>query len=305
MPCTPDGYVIGDVILFYLAENRFNLVGRAPALNWVEFHARDRRLRRERRPRRAHRAARRRSPQELSLPAPGPERDEGAREGARPRAAGPQVLQHAHRDIAGKDVIALRHGMAGQPGYELFGPWEDYDAVHDALVEAGKEYGLTLVGGRAYFVEHAGIGLDPVAAAGGLHRRSDEGLPRVAARCGLRGQGLDRRQLRLDDIEDYYLTPWDLGYGHIVKFDHDFVGREALESDGRRPAPHEGHARARQRGRDAGHRLDAQPGRRPRQVHRVPQRGLLDAPVRRGQGRRQERSASRPGSATAPTRARC
>ena len=35
VPCTPDGYVIGDVILFYLAENKFNLVGRAPALNWV------------------------------------------------------------------------------------------------------------------------------------------------------------------------------------------------------------------------------------------------------------------------------
>ena len=32
-----------------------------------------------------------------------------------------------------------------------------------------------------------------------------------------------------DDIEDYYLTPWDLGYGSYVKFDHDFIGREALE----------------------------------------------------------------------------
>jgi syringate O-demethylase len=31
------------------------------------------------------------------------------------------------------------------------------------------------------------------------------------------------------DIEDYYLTPWDLGYGHYVAFDHDFIGREALE----------------------------------------------------------------------------
>ncbi len=35
----PDGYVIGDVILFYLAENEFSLVGRAPAIEWVEFHA--------------------------------------------------------------------------------------------------------------------------------------------------------------------------------------------------------------------------------------------------------------------------
>jgi vanillate/3-O-methylgallate O-demethylase len=32
-----------------------------------------------------------------------------------------------------------------------------------------------------------------------------------------------------NDIRDYYLTPYDLGYGPFVKFDHDFVGREGLE----------------------------------------------------------------------------
>jgi vanillate/3-O-methylgallate O-demethylase len=31
-----------------------------------------------------------------------------------------------------------------------------------------------------------------------------------------------------DDITDYYLTPYDLGYGRFVDFDHDYVGREAL-----------------------------------------------------------------------------
>jgi syringate O-demethylase len=36
-------------------------------------------------------------------------------------------------------------------------------------------------------------------------------------------------------IEDYYFTPWDLGYGHILKFDHDFVGREALEKMEKQP----------------------------------------------------------------------
>ena len=39
VPVTYDGYVIGDVILFYLAPNTFNLVGRIPAINWVRFHA--------------------------------------------------------------------------------------------------------------------------------------------------------------------------------------------------------------------------------------------------------------------------
>src|SRR6186997_86032 len=38
-PCSYDGYVIGDVIMFYHAENEFNLVGRAPTVNWVQFHA--------------------------------------------------------------------------------------------------------------------------------------------------------------------------------------------------------------------------------------------------------------------------
>ena len=38
-PCSYDGYIIGDVIMFYHAENEFNLVGRAPTVNWVQFHA--------------------------------------------------------------------------------------------------------------------------------------------------------------------------------------------------------------------------------------------------------------------------
>ena len=37
------------------------------------------------------------------------------------------------------------------------------------------------------------------------------------------------------NVEDYYLTPWDLGYGPFVNFDHDFVGREALERKAREP----------------------------------------------------------------------
>ena len=37
--CSYDGYVIGDVIMFYHGENEFNLVGRAPTVNWVQFHA--------------------------------------------------------------------------------------------------------------------------------------------------------------------------------------------------------------------------------------------------------------------------
>ena len=47
-----------------------------------------------------------------------------------------------------------------------------------------------------------------------------------------------------DNIEDYYVTPYELGYGPFVKFDHDFIGADALEEDRRRSAAsQEGHVR--------------------------------------------------------------
>ena len=78
-PVSPEGFIIGDVIMFYLAENTFNLVGRAPALNWVRFHAEtggydvkveldERTAERKDRP-----------PAPLPVPDPGTERDEGDR----------------------------------------------------------------------------------------------------------------------------------------------------------------------------------------------------------------------------------
>ena len=41
-----------------------------------------------------------------------------------------------------------------------------------------------------------------------------------------------------DNIEDYYVTPYDLGYGGFIKFDHDFIGREALEKIAGKPHRH-------------------------------------------------------------------
>ena len=37
------------------------------------------------------------------------------------------------------------------------------------------------------------------------------------------------------NIEDYYTTPHDLGYGPFIKFDHDFIGRGALEKKAKGP----------------------------------------------------------------------
>ena len=59
--------------------------------------------------------------------------------------------------IAGKKVRALRHGMAGQPGFELFGPWEDGEIVK--VRDCGSRKRVRAAAGRSagVFVEHARI----------------------------------------------------------------------------------------------------------------------------------------------------
>ncbi len=100
-------------------------------------------------------------------------------------------------NVAGEQVRTLRHGMAGAPGLEIWGPYESYEQIRDDILEAGREFGLEPVGSRAYSTQHPRVGLDPLAAAGDLHQRGAAGLPRVAARRQLRGHQRPRRQLRL------------------------------------------------------------------------------------------------------------
>ncbi|MBV9768190.1 MAG: hypothetical protein JOZ32_01350, partial [Bryobacterales bacterium] len=226
--CNFDGYVIGDAILFYLDNDKFNLVGRPPALNWVQYHV------------------------ETGNYNASAERDErsainqGRRKTYRYQIQGPNALRAMEKvtgkpapeirffnmdvfNVAGRQVRALRHGMVGQPGWELFGPWEDGEAVRDAIVEAGQEYGIRQVGSRAYPTTCLESGWIPsplpaIYVGEELKTYRKWLTPKsYEATASLGGSFYS------DDITDYYLTPYDLGYGPFVKFDHDFIGRAALE----------------------------------------------------------------------------
>ncbi|HMK21985.1 MAG TPA: hypothetical protein VK466_06600, partial [Terriglobales bacterium] len=133
--CNYDGYVIGDVILFYLDAESFNLVGRPSVHNWVQYHAE------------AGRYKVKLERDERSVARPGPIE----RKAYRYQVQGPNAMKVIGKligpapdlkffhmttiTIAGRMVRALRHGMAGQPGWELFGPWADGEAVKAAIVE--------------------------------------------------------------------------------------------------------------------------------------------------------------------------
>jgi vanillate/3-O-methylgallate O-demethylase len=232
--CNHDGHVIGDAILFYLDENTFSLVGRPPAENWVQYNLETGRYNAK------------------------AERDErsavnqGRRKFFRYQVQGPNALKVMEKvtgrptpdirffnmsviTIAGRDIRALRHGMVGQPGWEIFGPWEYGDDVRNAIVEAGHAYGLRQVGARTYPTSCLESGWIPSPLPAIYVGEKMKGYRQWLSTKSYEAMASLGGSFYSDDIRDYYLTPYDLGYGPFVKFDHDFVGREALETIGQSP----------------------------------------------------------------------
>lgn len=233
VPCSYDGHVIGDMILFRPAEDEFNMVGRAPSVNWVQYHAEtgdwDVELDRD----------------DRSPSRPGPKAI--VRRHYRYQIQGPKAqfviekLNGAPLEkirffnigsmrVAGRTVPALRHGMAGEPGVEIWGPYAEGDEVKAAILEAGEEFGLRQVGARAYATNTLESGWIPsplpAVYSGEEMRGYREWLPATSYEAA----GSIGGSFVSDNIEDYYLTPPALGYDFYVAFDHDFVGRAALEA---------------------------------------------------------------------------
>jgi vanillate/3-O-methylgallate O-demethylase len=239
-PCSYDGYVIGDGILFHLEENRFVFVGRAPAANWIQFHGetggynvtieKD-----DRSPSNPKGKAVVRSCYRYQIQGP------NAPQIIEKLNGGPvQEIKFFNMDfinIAGRKVRALRHGMAGAPGLEVWGPYEEREEIRAAIVNAGKDFGLKEVGARAYSTNTLESGWIPsplpAVYSGGKMKPYRQWLTASSyeATGSLAGSFVS------DDIEDYYMSPYALGYGPFVKFDHDFVGKEALEKMADRPHP--------------------------------------------------------------------
>jgi vanillate/3-O-methylgallate O-demethylase len=227
--CNQTGHVIGDAILFYLAENTFSLVGRPPAGNWVQYNLETG----------GYKATVTRDERSAV--------NQGRRTFFRYQVQGPNAAKLMERvtgkvapdirffnmgvfSIGGHEVRALRHGMVGQPGWELFGPWEHGEDVRNAIVDAGREFGLRQVGARTYPTSCLESGWIPSPLPAVYTGETMKGYRQWLSDRSYEAMASLGGSFYSDDIRDYYLSPYDLGYGPFVKFDHEFVGRAALET---------------------------------------------------------------------------
>jgi vanillate/3-O-methylgallate O-demethylase len=238
VPCSYDGHVIGDGILFHLEEENVLFVGRAPCANWIEYHA---------------------ATGGYDVEIVKDDRSPGNTKGLavnrilyRYQIQGPNawdVIEKLHggkleqlkffhmssMNITGRKVRTLRHGMAGAPGLEIWGPYAEREEIREAILEAGKDFGLLHVGSRAYPTNTLESGWIPsplpAVYTGEKMKPYREWLPANSyeATGSLAGSFIS------DNIEDYYVNPYEIGYGPFVKFDHDFIGREALEKMSQEP----------------------------------------------------------------------
>ncbi|BDZ46209.1 vanillate/3-O-methylgallate O-demethylase [Naasia aerilata] len=227
-----DGNVLGDGILFREAEDEFIFVGRIPTAHWLDFQVETGGYDVETR-------TDNRSPSRPTGPV--------TRELFRFEVQGPlawQLLEKVNggpieqakffrmgwMTIDGIRVRTLRHGVAGQPGLELWGPYDLYDRIRDAILAAGEEFGILSVGSRAYPSVSGEVGWIPSPVPPIYTSEAMADYRKWLPADGFEAVGSITGSFESDRIEDYYLRPWDLGYGKLIKFDHDFVGREALEA---------------------------------------------------------------------------
>lgn len=130
------------------------------------------------------------------------------------------------------EIEVSRIGMAGTLAYELRGAFELGAAVYDLVYNAGKPLGIKRLGWRSYVVNHVEGGFPQFNCTFTGSCYSDaEYMNQFGAAVIVDLSGsVDPANLRAR-----YRTPSEVGWDWMAKFDHDFIGRKAVESEVNNP----------------------------------------------------------------------
>jgi vanillate/3-O-methylgallate O-demethylase len=144
--------------------------------------------------------------------------------------------------INGVEVTLLRTGMSGELGYEVHGSCEYAAQIYQAIYEAGEKFGILKLGERAGKVQHVQacfptVMADYVPAVKGIVDPTKLQNFNIA-NVEQRGAFLDRvpgGSLEYNDIKELWRSPLELGWGRMIDWNHDFIGKAALEKEMKDP----------------------------------------------------------------------
>jgi len=224
--CNADGKVIHEGIVSRLGEDEFMLFGRGGF--WVDYKLRHGRYDAVSEP-----------DDWFNFQVSGPNSLYVVEKAAGERIRDIAYIRFRTIHIAGREVVALRQGVAGELGYELQGPAQYAREVYDAIVTAGQDFGIRRLGGRTAFINHLEACF-PTIVTDYLPAIFDDdmaeylaefkaAMPAYAATFSIAGS------FESDHFGAWYRSPVELGWTKNIKFDHNFIGREALEEEVARP----------------------------------------------------------------------
>lgn len=124
------------------------------------------------------------------------------------------------------ELEICRIGMSGTLAYEIHGYGDFGPAVYDYIYQIGKPMGMKRMGWKSYTVNHTfgGFAQMTVNFELSLYQYPDfcEQSPFPLICTG---------SVDPSDIRARFRTPVECDWAWMAKFDHDFVGREALEAE--------------------------------------------------------------------------
>lgn len=140
-------------------------------------------------------------------------------------------LRFRNATIAGRTVEIGRIGMAGTLAFEVRGPMDDGPGVYEAILAAGRDHGIQRLGWRTYFVNHVEGGFPQAGWTFFTAGIMDPGFREFMGRPVPRLTG----SADPADLRARFRSPLEIGWERAVRFDHDFIGREALEREAASP----------------------------------------------------------------------
>lgn len=221
--CTPQGHVLTEGLLMRLGEDELKFTGGP--LFWAEYQFQ-------------------KGDYDATLTQRGDDDFIIQVQGPKSLEILERASQESHRDhgfmnvrpttVAGHRVLVVRQGMSGELGYELHGDGAHAVAVHEALLAAGEEFGVRRLGARTKMVNHVEACfptplVDYMPAVGDDLEFAQflmERAPELAYMADYKARGSHVPS----DPTALYRNPVELGWGKNIVFDHDFIGREALEA---------------------------------------------------------------------------
>lgn len=229
-----DGNMIGDAILFREEEEFFRVVGAPFASDWLQFAAetmggnvevtRDDNF-----------AIRSGTRDVFRIQIQGPNALPLMRDVTKGTLPEIKFFNIGEFRIAGRKVRALRHGMAGEPGYEIYGRWEEQQFVREALERAGERHGLRKIGALAYSTSAQESGWMPMPLPAIYHGTAMKPYRQWLNTYFLETIGSLGGSFVSSDIRDYYVDPIEVGYRSLIDFNRDFIGRDALLEKSKSP----------------------------------------------------------------------